>query len=60
MAKSKLKSVRVKELKDRIAILQAQLYIPPEGRMGGSWEDSLNRELQQLKSILYYVFGEKS
>jgi hypothetical protein len=51
-------SERVAELKARIKLLDLQLYVPPQGRMGGTCEKPLYEERARLKEILYYTFGE--
>lgn len=42
------------KIKKRIEEIRKLLYVPPEGRMGGSWEKPLKDELARLHEYLAY------
>lgn len=42
------------KIKERIRELETLLHVPPEGRMGGKWEEPYRQELIRLYEYLRY------
>ncbi len=42
------------KIKERIKQIEELLFVPPEGRTGGSWENPLRDELKRLYEYLNY------